>query len=191
MNIYPKSGRKLKYTINLYETKSKLMVNGSEAQRFNLEHVRITDSILHSQDVASLDRKMKAVMEEGLSSLVIDKQPSRSTRSTTNLKQIEQTPDQQQSQGTAHLPVSDNRVHLPADESIADSSPCPSCAEPVDFSSDGIFCDRCENWFHLHCKALSDVEGRAYEHSDDPYFCLACNPDSQSQQSEDNTSFWR
>ena len=73
MKIYSKSDRKLKYTINLYHTKSKLMVNGSEAHRFNLEHVRITDSILHNQNVASLDREMKAVMEEGLRSLVIDK----------------------------------------------------------------------------------------------------------------------
>ena len=31
------------------------------------------------------------------------------------------------------------------------------------------------------------MEGRAYEHSDDPYCCLTCNPDSQSQQFEDLT----
>ena len=36
IKIYPKSGKKLKYTINMYHTKSKLMVNGSEAHRFKV-----------------------------------------------------------------------------------------------------------------------------------------------------------
>lgn len=75
------------------------MVNGSEAHKFNLEHGKITDSILHSQDIVSLDKEMKDVIEEGLRSLVIEKQPSRSARSAINLRQIEQTSDQQQSQG--------------------------------------------------------------------------------------------
>lgn len=187
MKIYPKSGKKLKYAINLYHTMSKLMVNGSEAHKFNLEHGKITDSILHSQDVVSLDREMKDVIEEGLRSLVIEKQPSRSTRSATNLRQIEQTSDQQQSQGGTDPSVIDNRVLIPNDESIVDLSPCPGCAEPVDFGSDGIFCDHCENWYHLHCESLSVAEGRALEHSDDPYYCLACNSDSPSQQLEELT----
>ena len=38
----------LKYTINLYHTKSKVMVNGREASQFNIEHMEITETILRN-----------------------------------------------------------------------------------------------------------------------------------------------
>ena len=56
MKIYKKSNNRLKYTINMYHTKCKLLVNGREAHLFNLEHAKISDYIMQSEDVAHLDR---------------------------------------------------------------------------------------------------------------------------------------
>ena len=39
----------LKYTINLYHTRSKLIVNGVEAHRFNEEHAEISKRFYHAK----------------------------------------------------------------------------------------------------------------------------------------------
>ena len=47
----------LKYTINLYHTRSKLILNVVEADGFNAEHAKISKRFLSSEDVNKLDRK--------------------------------------------------------------------------------------------------------------------------------------
>ena len=41
----------------MYHTKLKIMVNGGDATSFALEHAKITDSILSSEDVNQLDKE--------------------------------------------------------------------------------------------------------------------------------------
>ena len=45
----PNSKDELKYTINMYHTKSRVMVNGNQAIQFNDEHSKITAYILDSE----------------------------------------------------------------------------------------------------------------------------------------------
>lgn len=42
VKVYNKDNSSLKYTINLYHTKSKVMVNGRKAGLFNVEHIQIS-----------------------------------------------------------------------------------------------------------------------------------------------------
>ena len=43
LRIYPKDSKKLKFVINMYHSKSKVMVNGKEAHTFSQEHFGITN----------------------------------------------------------------------------------------------------------------------------------------------------
>ena len=62
----------LKYTINLYHSRSKLILYGVEADGFNEEHAEISKRFLSSEDVNKLDRKFFDVISEGLGSSVFN-----------------------------------------------------------------------------------------------------------------------
>ena len=74
----------LKYTINLCHTRSKVMVNGAEADGFNAEHAEIPKRILSSEDVNKLDRKFFDVISEGLGSSVSSKVNSKRNQNNKN-----------------------------------------------------------------------------------------------------------
>ena len=59
----------LKYTVNLYHTKSKMMVNGSEVNSFKVEHLKITQSILANEKVTLLDQELRSNIIKGLKSI--------------------------------------------------------------------------------------------------------------------------
>ena len=50
----------------MYHTKSKLMVNGREAQKFNQEHSRITNLVLQNENVNQLDKDHINLLVEDL-----------------------------------------------------------------------------------------------------------------------------
>ena len=112
----------------MYHTKSKLMVNGGEAQTFNQEHSRITNLVLQNENVNQLDKDLINVLVEGLRSLVIEKPPAKSNRTSNSNKDVSVTDEQ--SQGLVNLSEQEK-------ENIEDPLPCPSCAEPVTLH--GIF----------------------------------------------------
>ena len=74
----------LKYTINLYHTRSKVMVNDAEADGFNAEHAEISKRILSSEDVNKLDRKFFYVISEGLGSSASSKPNSKRNQNNKN-----------------------------------------------------------------------------------------------------------
>ena len=132
-----------KYTINLFHTQSKVMVNGRGAEMFNDEHSIITNIILLHEDFNKLDRELHDMISEGLSSIGIDK----TLKSTQNLRAAvgplceELHPAAEQSQN----PKTPCRVdHGQPNEIILDdedSAQCPCCSEFV--NTDGIFCEKC------------------------------------------------
>ena len=65
---------KLKYTVNLYHTNNRLMVNGKQATQFNAEHTQLTNSIMASEEVLQMDRDMLVQIEEGLKTYQYKKQ---------------------------------------------------------------------------------------------------------------------
>lgn len=174
IRIFQKNGKKLKFTINMYHTKSKVMVNGKEAHRFSQEHFSITTRVLQSEDVNKLDKHIRNKLLDDLNSLMADEpsaglnnNPNHDTVQTSSLRPPVQ-PVMGQSRGP--LDLSDN-------EDTGDVSPCPACEESV--IVDGIFCDLCENWFHYHCENLSSGEIETLTCSDDPYHCQFCVFDSE------------
>ena len=153
IKVYPKGNLKQKYIINMYHTKSKIMVNGSEAHRFSQEHSSITDKILQSEDVSKLDKDFRDHLIDGLKSIKLQ-QPS--AVSEINVEQ----------------PQSPQNTNIHNDDTD-DAVPCLSCDELV--ISDGIFCDSCECWLHYKCENLTSAEVERLTHSDDPYHCRTCN----------------
>ena len=55
--------------MNMFHTKSKLMVNGKEAGLFNAQHQKIIDSILATEEVSRLDRDMFETIVEALKTI--------------------------------------------------------------------------------------------------------------------------
>ena len=76
---------RLKYTISMYHTKSRIMVNGRQVMLFNDEHSKITESILTCEQVAVLDKELLSCIEDGLRTLSVEKaKPQASSKSNTH-----------------------------------------------------------------------------------------------------------
>ena len=50
---------RLDFAINLYHTKSKVMVNGRDVDSFNHKHLKIAEAILRKKDVNMLDKEIR------------------------------------------------------------------------------------------------------------------------------------
>ena len=173
---------KLKYSINLYHTKSKMMVNGGEAFTFNVEHTKIADLILSSEDVNKLDNEFFVTISEGLKSLISNnsKTKSKQLNNTSNLPIVHSKPSRVLGSNKASAHSSEQDV---SSECGGDPSPCPNCQILVDVS--GIYCDGCENWFHFDCEALNAEDVGRFDCSEDPYYCLSCTQNMQCLDFED------
>ncbi|MEW8547355.1 MAG: hypothetical protein AB2693_27925, partial [Candidatus Thiodiazotropha sp.] len=73
-------GSKLNYTINLYHTNNRMMVNGKMASRFNTEHLRITEQILAREQVSILNQAMSAQIQDELKSIIVSRSQKRPSR---------------------------------------------------------------------------------------------------------------
>ena len=70
--VSPGNYDRLKYTINMYHTKTRIMVNGRQVKLFNDEHSKIADSIMASERVADLDKELPACIDDGLRALSVE-----------------------------------------------------------------------------------------------------------------------
>ena len=54
---------------------------------------------------------------------------------------------------------------------------CGDCERPVRSNQNAMFCDLCENWFHIGCQHMPLNEYRLYMHEDHktPWFCKMCH----------------
>ena len=155
------SGR-LKYTINLYHTNNRLMVNGRQATQFNAEHVRLTNRIMASGEVRQLDRDMLSQIEASLNSITVRK--PKTTKSTT------QSPKCNLNESKRLFNDSNTNE---AGKGASNVIICPTCEGPLD-ALPSICCDKCETWFHFDCEQIS-VESRSIlDNSDIGYICLGC-----------------
>ena len=80
IRVFDRDDLNPKCTINLYHTKSKVMVNGREVTSFSAEHSKITQSILTSENVNMLDQKLRINIVDGLKSIRSNCVKSRSTK---------------------------------------------------------------------------------------------------------------
>ena len=155
---------------------------GGEAFTFNVEHTKIADLILSSEDVNKLDNEFFVTISEGLKSLMSNnsKTISKQSNNTSNLPIVHSKPSRVLGSNKASAHSSEQDV---SSECGGDPSPCPNCQILVDVS--GIYCDGCENWFHFDCEALNAEDVGRFDCSEDPYYCLSCTQNMQCLDFED------
>ena len=79
MKVYQKSksgNDRLKCSVNMYHTNTRIMVNGRKSSQFNVEHSKITDLILASEQVSVLNEEQYNEIKEGLRNISVNKQTS-------------------------------------------------------------------------------------------------------------------
>lgn len=175
-----------KYVMNLYHTKSRVMVNGKEVSHFNAEHQRIVDKILTSEDVSFLDQELLQSIEDGLKVINCKKPtPKRQKKHQIAAAPVtcesidpEQAPNVSVS---SNLPLFENANTLVSPEGT-DSSVCPSCMQ---ITEENVFCSRCENWFHFECEQIPENERIKFGEIGHAYSCIACVFESRCEAPDD------
>ena len=135
----------LNFVMNLYHTKSKLMVNGKEAALFNAEHQKIIDSILATEEVSRLDQDMFGTIMEDLKTVNLKRtSPKKNPRKKDSILAIENVSNGNK-EPTPNGPGSvcdPLNLHVDLElspENELESFLCHSCAKNADRGA--IFCD--------------------------------------------------
>ena len=181
-HITPGGYDKLKYTISLYHTNTRIMVNGRQAALFNIEHSKITESIMASEQVSVLDQELYECIAESLKNLIVESSAQNQTQKSARNDIPE--PELQRNSAIRRKPeLLPARVNTEGicgasspntyetEELKEDFWMCPICRLTVD---EGICCETCERWFHFECEQISITDQNIYENTDLIYTCLAC-----------------
>lgn len=148
------------YTINLYNTKTKFMINGRSVELFMKKHLpeihKITNSAINSErSLTDLNRKM----EEQLNSLLrlIEGQKNQGNENS----------DPHDSATTKHKPVCTPKM------TIKENITCLKCKKACRTKS--TFCTKGKHWIHYNCEKLTKDEIKQIEEcNSDIYNCRIC-----------------
>ena len=173
------SGRP-KYTVNLYHTNNRIMVNGRHAMQFNAEHNYIADLIVSSEQVASMDQSISSQIQEGLSEIVVSKMGKRINSGVSQQRagSVRTSPKQALQRGgnvsgASALGSSESESKDP--EILC----CPTCDQDIE-SKHSICCDHCEVWFHAECEFVDNGTYERLTAADVGYMCLTCSHEEQT-----------
>ena len=61
--------------------------------------------------------------------------------------------------------------------------PCKICKKSVNSNHRSIQCDLCDNWIHLKCNNLNDIDYNVLKNSNEPWYCISCTTV--------NTTLWK
>ena len=165
IRVFDRDDLNPKYTINLYHTKSKVMVSGREVTSFSAEHTKIAESILTSENVNMLDQELRINITDGLKSTESNCVKSRSTKLKDGSKQTQNNQNlainsadagkSEPVQDPAARVISqiDNSQNMQLNEEHNEI--CPMCEIGVEY---GICCDLCLKWYHFQCELLDDSD---------------------------------
>lgn len=202
LKVYRKTQKgkgSLKFCMNMYHTKNKIMVNGSDIKLFNTNHQQIVKNILEMADISALDKSIHDAVMVQLNNMTLDKaklsckggeQKSLMNADTDQLDVITSSCKREA------VPKVGERVRIgvrkgtSGSQVLVDSQPmeegaeraeaevnqlefCQHCNQYVDC---GIACDFCEYWFHFECEGLS-----LREVGNDGYICMACGQDHEEE----------
>ena len=167
-------------TINLYNTSSKIVVNGKSSPRFIEEHFPVIHSHIKKQlsdnniSISSLNQCLITSLESALSNRLpngrdsiispIDKDTLTTASKCAPLA------------GTTHEDFSQHEV----------DSTCPLCK----FAADGetVYCDICFSWIHWACEGLNKDQYMELQNSPEQYTCTLCMTNSDTGSSTVHTS---
>ena len=164
----------VKFTVNLYHTTNRVMVNGKNTDLFLKDHELIVKSILRKEEVESLDRKIFAAVKSELNQINCEARsvpcpPKGSKKSVNGSIGYNESTGSNGHQAEMQIV---NLTELVDEDSVAEAlDHCPWCKERV---GDGICCDQCLQWYHFDCENLSEPEFDNIQ-SDQPFFVKAVN----------------
>ena len=193
IRVFDRDDLNPKYTINLYHTKSKVMVNGREVTSFSAEHSKIAESILTSENVNMLDQELRINIIDGLKSIESNCIKSRSTKLKDGTKQTRNNQnlvinsadagksEPVQDQSPRVISQIDNSQNMQSNEE--QNEICPMCEIGVEY---GICCDLCLKWYHFQCESLDDNAIENFQDADVQYFCISCTYDNQCETLNDS-----
>ena len=166
---------RLKYTINLYHTNNRIMVNGRLAAQFNSEHTQISEQILACEQVSDLNEALCAQIHEELKQMCVNKYQNET--SVTNNMDQQCHPVETNTQGACFQTVEPSGSELSTTRGPLN---CPTCDLLLE-SNPSVCCDRCELWYHFDCENINAEMASLLENSDIGYTCLACTHEVQCE----------
>ena len=167
------------YTINLYNTTSRLMVNGKNYKRFKKEFQSIKEKVKQAP---------LRDMNDTLRQQLLSAQASLSSGSFTPLPEIEDTqiPDKSIESNTRRQSQRQAKKAIIWDPS-EEGRPKPGlrteeeciCGKPVQTDENALMCNHCSMWIHMCCDPA--VTPKVYtQHENEPskrYLCPMCEYD--------------
>ena len=160
-------------TITLYNTTSKILINGKSAAKFVNEHIPELHKKI-ANELASINTSTEAINSILWESIKAALQPicdtthSRPRRSSASGK-LAALPPCAQTQS-----LLDEEMDQPMEDV------CPLCNRTTEGNT--IYCDICGMWLHKKCEQISDMDYNTLEHSNLPYTCSICRPLDPSTQ---------
>lgn len=172
-----------KYTVNMYHTNNRIMVNGRHAVQFNVEHNHIAEQIVSSEQVAQMDQNISSQIQEGLKEIIVNKTGRRTSGEITQQRvRNARASTNSGAQSIGSTGVSNDACTPGSSESVSNDPEmlcCPTCNLDIE-SKHSICCDQCEVWFHAECE---NVDNGTYERltaTDVGYMCLSCLQEVQT-----------
>ena len=148
IRVFDKHDATHMYTINLYHTKSNIMVNGTDVSSFNAEHSKITEAILASENVNLLEQELRTNIIEGLKSIEDTCTKYKPTKAVNvQSKPLTSLPDTTHTCNSNAVQCTSANVQLSNVQGILESNGdeqnvlCPMCDNGVE---EGICCDLCQ-----------------------------------------------
>lgn len=156
--------------INMYNTTSRILINGKSATKFVKDHMPQINSYIGAKlqsmncTVAEINQFLLLALEEATATDQ-SKQPLRKGDTASKNKK------QSQSKGKrfTRKKLSDNQAELLLAEE--DLTHCPICHKDAD--GDTILCDICLLWVHKECEGMSPTAFKLIEGSKQ-YTCTLC-----------------
>ena len=193
VRVFPKRPGKshghLKYTVNLYHTRSSLMVNGNEASSFTDDHKSAIGSMLNIQNLDTIDQGLHAIILKELDKIQfnpINSNPKCIKGTKTAITNADDTVSTRGAVSihthkvdtTTHLPIGD-RIDLTGQNDSAYI--CNHCDNPS--SEQVIECSVCFNWYHYTCEGISEADFEMHCMDEDSlYSCMSCLVGHSSQE---------
>ena len=160
-----------KYTLNLYHTRSSMMVNGREAGTFTEAHKAALGHIIIIQNLDSIDDELHSILVRELEKIHSD--PISPTPQERSVKEKVQNLEALTQGSGAITQLRDQSAN------VSQQFVCLHCDQSAQMNV--IESSFCTNWFHFDCEGLSEEEFQSYDADiDRDYTCVGCRVQNQA-----------
>lgn len=187
-------GKYKKFTINMYHTTCRILVNGKEAQSVFLDiHLQtIAKSITSNKEtLEQLDAEIKEVLQS-YNNIDSNAKPANTVRNAANTivqatcqpkKQAIETIQKQNNTKSQQIKrrSSHNIQTFPKTIDSVDHK-CQICDKEVEINDRAIECSECSNWYHFKCEEMTETDIKLHEENQQlRYECITCQTQTQKQ----------